>query len=90
MKSTVERGYGYEHRRRRASLRLLVEAGHATCSRCGHPIWPGAKWDLDHTDDRTGYAGPAHARCNRRAGGRKGARVTNGRKRRRLPVFGPV
>jgi hypothetical protein len=42
------------------------------CARCGVPIAPGQAWDLDHDDDRAGYRGPAHASCNRRAGGRLG------------------
>jgi hypothetical protein len=51
----------------------MVERGQATCSRCGEPILPGQDWDLDHSDDRRGYIGPAHAACNRSAGGRKAA-----------------
>jgi hypothetical protein len=30
----------------------------------------GQQWHLDHNDDRTGYRGPAHARCNTSAGGK--------------------
>jgi len=41
------------------------------CSRCGYPVHPADTWDLDHTDDRTGYLGPAHAHCNRAAGADK-------------------
>ena len=87
---TVARGYGYEHKQRRKALRALVEAGHAVCSRCGLPIHPLAKWDLDHLDDRSGYAGPAHRFCNQGAGGRKAARQA--RRRPRVPggVFGPL
>lgn len=63
--STAERGYGSDHQRRREAWQLLVERGNVACSRCGRPILPGQEWDLDHTDDRTGYLGPSHAACNR-------------------------
>jgi hypothetical protein len=51
----------------------------SACVRCGRPILPGQPWDLDHSDDRATYLGPAHRRCNRSAGGRKG----NARRRQR-------
>jgi hypothetical protein len=63
--------YGAAHRRLRASLAATVQFGLAACVRCGQVIEPGAAWDLDH-DDAGGYLGPAHAGCNRAAGGRAG------------------
>lgn len=38
--------------------------------RCASPGCPGvcwSTWHLDHTDDRTGYRGHAHAACNESA-----------------------
>lgn len=35
------------------------------------PIEGWQAWDLDHTDDRTAYLGPAHQRCNRSEGALK-------------------
>jgi hypothetical protein len=54
-----------------------VNAGKATCARCHQPIEPGEDWQLDHRDDRQGYLGPSHRRCNLRAGADK----TNGYRR---------
>ncbi len=50
------------------------------CVRCGLPILAGQAWDLDHRDDRRGYLGPAHARCNRSAGAALGNRARGARK----------
>jgi hypothetical protein len=58
--STTARGYGIAHQRRRKMLAPLVAAGLATCARCGNQILPGQQFDLDHTDDRSGYLGPSH------------------------------
>jgi hypothetical protein len=75
--STTLRGYGTVHQRERDHWRPKVDAGIVNCARCHQPLEPGRPWDLGHTDDRTGYTGPEHAVCNRRAGGANGARVTN-------------
>lgn len=71
-RTTTARGYGTEHQRRRREIAAVVAAGRAVCVRCSGPIDPDAAWDLDHTDDRTGYMGPAHRKCNRAAGAAKG------------------
>ena len=55
-----------EHRQARKNIEWAIAAvGFVDCSRCGKPIHHGDAWDLDHTDDRTGYRGPSHAACNR-------------------------
>lgn len=76
--SREARGYGKRHRKLRAALAPQVEAGEAVCWRCQKLIVPGTPWDLGHDDnDRSVYRGPEHRKCNRRAGGRQGAKVTN-------------
>lgn len=77
---TTARGYGSKHQAERRLWDRKVKAGKATCVRCGKNIEPGQHWDLDHTEDRTGYLGPAHRSCNRSAGGRNGAATTNAKK----------
>jgi len=83
--STTARGYDGKHQAERARWAPLVAQGAATCARCLRPIAPGTPWDLGHTDDRTTWTGPEHRRCNRRAGGRNGALITNARQR--LPMW---
>lgn len=62
--------YGGEHQAvRRANLPYAYGA---PCGRCGRPMLAGQPLDLDHNDDRVGYRGFAHARCNRSAGGKVG------------------
>lgn len=74
--STTARGYGYDHQKLRRAL--LPYAYGTPCPHygidplCTGLMQPGQHLDLDHTDDRAGYRGMAHATCNRRAGARKG------------------
>jgi hypothetical protein len=63
--------YGGDHQAIRRAV--APYAAGAVCVRCGRPVLPGEAWDLDHRDDRAGYLGVAHRRCNRSAGGRLGA-----------------
>jgi hypothetical protein len=65
-----QRGYDASHDRLRAEWAPKVKTGRVACARCQKRIQPGERWHLDHTDDRTGYLGPSHERCNTSAGGR--------------------
>jgi hypothetical protein len=49
------------------------------CKRGGW-IYPGDQWDLGHSENGRGYAGPEHAHCNRSAGGKARAEQLYGRK----------
>jgi hypothetical protein len=73
-----ERGYGAAHQRLRAQVAQVVEAGAAVCARCGGWIAAGEPWDLDHTEDRTGYLGASHRACNRATSGRLKVRRQQG------------
>ena len=64
--------YGY-HQQTRKRVAQIVAAGITPCSRFGELIDQANAWDLDHADGG-GYAGPAHAYCNRAAGGRASTR----------------
>ena len=66
----TNRGYGSNHVALRTQWALRVSRGTVNCARCGNPIHPNEPWHLDHDDDRTGYRGPSHARCNLAAAGR--------------------
>jgi hypothetical protein len=70
--STSARGYGWRHQQVKKRVGLLVASGAAFCTRCGEPIDPLDPWDLDHSDDRSRWVGPAHRSCNRSAGAAKG------------------
>ncbi len=89
--NTTARGYGWKHQQARARVARQVAAGTATCARCGYPIDREEAWDLDHSDDRAGYLGPSHARCNRATNGRRRPRVvsTQSVRPRRVVVVPP-
>jgi hypothetical protein len=55
--STSQRGYGTAHQAARRHLASLVAAGMVRCARCGALIEVGDAFDLDHSDDRSGYLG---------------------------------
>lgn len=76
MASTSDRGYGADHQAVRKAL--LADAYGQPCHHCGRPMVKGQALDLDHTADRTGYRGFAHASCNRSDGAKRG----NARRRR--------
>lgn len=71
---------------RTARARIAAGPSIQACIRCGGPIriadnhtWDaGHVIDLAHGGDAKRY-GPEHRRCNRRAGGKAGARITNHR-----------
>lgn len=71
-----------EHRAARAHYRKLVEYGLATCWRCTLPITAGTRWHVGHDDNNINLIrGPEHARCNLHAAARKGARISNARRK---------
>ena len=78
-RSTSARGYGAAHQRKRREWQKRIDDGERIlCARgCGTVITSEMKWDLGHTDDRTDWTGPECVPCNRSAGGRNGAAVSN-------------
>jgi hypothetical protein len=77
-KSTGARGYGRPHRRLRA--RLLPSAYGTPCVLCGEVMSEGEPLHLDHTEDRLGYRGFAHASCNILDGARRGGQRERARR----------
>jgi hypothetical protein len=60
------------------------------CWRCGRSIQPGARFDVGHLDANAPATLdnllPEHVRCNRSAGGRAGAAITNAMRSPRAPA----
>jgi hypothetical protein len=60
-----QRGYTAEHDALRAQLVAALDPW-APCPRCQQPLGPdAARLDLMHNEDRTGWLGLGHRRCNR-------------------------
>ena len=81
------------HRKLRAQYRKLVDSGQGWCAevicleeREGRTRWipPGSPIDAAHAIDGVTYLGPAHARCNRADGARRGNRMRTRPRRRKL------
>lgn len=78
MTSKRPRWGGYRAQKLRAAWKPRIEAGDVLCYRCGQPILPGTRWDLDHTTAKLHLDSsdmfnpdllhPSHAYCNRRHG----------------------
>ncbi len=60
--------YGEAHRELRQEIAPFAVG--MACVRCGNQI-EDDDWELDHRDDGGGYLGPAHKRCNAKAGALK-------------------
>lgn len=86
--NATERGYDAAHRSLRASLlaklRRAERDGHPApaCRKCGEPMKSSQRLDLGHPEDRALNAASRadeleHSTCNRSAGGRLGAMITN-------------
>ena len=86
--STAARGYGPAHQARRKRLLAAWKPGQP-CARCGQPML--YRWlikpdgsqvtalHLDHDDQRTGYRGLSHARCNLQDGQAKTTAINRAR-----------
>lgn len=84
-KTTTQQGLGWSHQKARAKALREMQEGEP-CPFCGEGMDRDQQLDYDHVIPRSqgGTDGPrrlSHARCNRQAGGRLGAKLTNARKR---------
>jgi hypothetical protein len=84
-KTTTQQGLGWSHQKARAKALREMQEGEP-CPFCALPMSKEEPLDFDHVIPRSqgGTDGPrrlSHASCNRQAGGRLGARLTNARKR---------
>ncbi|MFE6733418.1 hypothetical protein [Microbacterium sp. NPDC057650] len=69
----------------RAQVRRAWKLGtEVRCWRCGRPIEPGMRFDVGHLDPDAGPGrdnlAPECVTCNRSAGGKLGAAITNARR----------
>jgi hypothetical protein len=71
--------YRYDHKKLRRRYQRDIDLGYGVCCRCSQPIYAGMEWHLDHAPDGRGYLGPAHKRCNLRAGGLARMRLLDGK-----------
>lgn len=62
--------YDRAHNNLRRAWETILEVTEINCARCDQPILADQTWHLDHRDDRNGYLGPSHSRCNLAAGRR--------------------
>lgn len=88
------RVYDAAHRRARETAIATTPPG-SPCARCGHPMEPGDRLQLDHRDDGPGYLGLSHAspcrtchrKCNQSAGGILAAKMAGKESRDRRCVI---
>lgn len=78
---------GNDSKKAREVCRPIVEQG-GPCYRCRKPILPGQPWHADHIvpreqggSDDPSNLWPAHEHCNTSDGGKRGAQITNARRR---------
>lgn len=72
--SREARGYDHAHRELRKQWAPKVATGSVICGKCNNTIQAGAIWHLGHSDDRTAWTGPEHARCNLSDAGKRSHR----------------
>jgi len=84
-----------EYQRNARTVRDRVKVAHRNgdpvqCWRCRGPIHPGQPYDVGHLPGAEASAlhelAAEHRRCNRSAGGRDGARITNRRHAPSIPT----
>lgn len=87
---SAQRWSGSASRSARALWQARIDAaGGWVCCRCGRLVLPGVPsgkyWQPDHWPVPRELGGtetvPAHTRCNLSAGGKRGAAITNARRR---------
>lgn len=76
--SASSRGYDYAHQVLRSAK--VADAVGSLCVLCGEVMDDPERMHLDHTEDRSGYRGFAHDRCNVADGAQRGGAVIRARK----------